>query len=118
MRVKHVSSLGVLSDSIITSAKEILTYIKSKVTYTLGENPVATAYDQDFWYDLDLSNETYPHEPSHRCEVGFDEIMKWYQRNRKFLKEPTTKKKLDPIDVSSDDEYEEENEVHTVEDND
>jgi hypothetical protein len=35
--------------------------------------------------------------------------MKWFQRNKKFLKEPTQKDKLDPLDVDSDDEGDSEN---------
>ncbi len=48
----------------------------------------------------------------HKCEVVFDDIMKWFQRNKKFLKETTQKDHMDPQNIDSDDKIDVDQDEH------
>jgi len=67
--------------------KKIANYIRQKVGHVFGKKPPTLDYYRDFWYDLDLHQGKYQQTPSHRSEVGGDQVIKWFTNNQRFLTE-------------------------------
>lgn len=107
---------GKYGASTLADADRIFAFIKDRLPAVISEIPPEVEYDRSFWYDEGENEGTYMEEPSHRAEVGYDDIYTWFLRNQVFL--TTVKEKLvvteDPED--SDEEEREDSDSDSSED--